>query len=271
VSTAESRALLQTVLDEGWAEPDLNGYAELLRATHPEVRRLKVERPNLADAHILRLVNENHANTFAGLTKAVVEALIKHIDIMAASDMKFVHLVKGIPDAGMFPVSNNTAETSHERIVFVTPRSVEGTTHDHLFREPHSRYGVGGVAIEVITTESETHTRLHVQIADRPKSQHIISTVHHCFVTVQTTGTAFYERFSVQPDMSFVPDVALGVLPKESLIKTEVAFSSIGGSGDFDYLFPGAHHKLAEDLPHLPQFIVDIAEAQMRWRNAPGF
>jgi hypothetical protein len=269
VSTPEALVLLQAIQEHGWAQAQANKYAQKLRETDPEIRRIASDRPNLAEDHILARSNENHVHEFSQLPLQIVEALIKHLRITERSDRRFVHFVSEKPDAGMFPMSSRLqGDESHQRVAFITPTSVDlASNSSSLFLGYHSRYMLDGLAIEVITMGGNVEVLLHLKVADRTWTG--LNPYHHYgYITIETDGTIRYERFSVQLDLQQMAEVSFGVKTKECLVTTRVA---PGKSTNLDTMFPGAKHRLAEDLPHLPGFIVEVAESSMRRIRIPGF
>ena len=258
MSTTEALALLQAIQEHGWATAQGDKYAQKLRKTDPEIRRIMADSPDLVDAHVSARCNEDHVREFSQLPLQIVEALIEHLRIMGQSDRRFVHFVGEKPDAGMFPVSNRLqGDENHERVAFITPTSIDlaSNSTNNLFFGHHSRYMLDGVAIEVVTTEKGVDVLLHLKVADRTWTGYDLYH-HYGYVTIETDGTIRYERFSVRLDLQQVAEASFGVKTKECLVTTRVAPGKVA---DLDTMFPGAKHRLAEDLPYLPGFIVEVA------------
>lgn len=270
--TAE-QALLRAIIENEWAEPESKKYGQKLRESDPEIRRLLgAGHPKLAEAHIVARYNENFVHEFSQLPKQVVEALIQFLVITTQLDRTFVHLVTHEPDASMFPTNNrSTEEQGTQRIAFITPSSIDLATHTgRLFLGHHSRYRLDGLAIELVTQDSTIGTRLHLKVAAwTQEGRHF----PHQFgiITVETDGSVSYKRFTLELDVRFVAEACFGVKPKESLVDSRPMPTQLGGDTDLDTLFPGAKGKLAEDLPHLPGFIIEVAEKLTRPMRIPGF
>lgn len=272
MSTTHALALLKAILEHGWANPQTERYEQKLRETDPEIRRVTLDRPNLAKAHIVARYNEDHVHEFSRLPLQIVEALVKHLDITSRSDRKFVHFVSEAPDASMFPKSSRPGgNESRQRVAFITPSSVSlATNSSSLFLGHHSRYILDGLVVEVITAGSSVEVLLHLKVADR-RWEEFSSKYHYGYVTIETDGTIRYERFTVELDLYHMAEASFGVKTKEHLVATQSVPTPPGKAANLDIMFPGAKDRLAEDLPYLPDFIIEIAEASMRRVRIPGF
>ena len=266
-------ALLRAIIENEWAEPQGEKYGQKLRESDPEIRRLLgVGHPDLVESYVKARYNENFVHEFSRLPKQVVEKLIQFLTITAQLDRTFVHLVTHEPDANMFPTYSHAAEEqSTQRIAFITPSSIDLATHTgRLFLGHHSRYRIDGLAIELVTQDSTIGTRLHLKVAAwTQEGRHF----PHQFgvITIETDGTISYKRFTLELDVRFVAEACFGVMPKESLVDSRPMPTQLGGDTNLDTLFPGAKAKLAEDLPHLPGFIIEVAQKLTQPVRIPGF
>lgn len=270
---AAEQALLRAIIENGWAEPQGEKYAQKLRETDPDIRRiLGMERPKLAEAHITARYNEDHVHEFSRLPKQVVEALMQFLDVTRQSDFTFVHLVTHEPDATMFPSSYTVNGQSTQRIVFITPSLINlATDASKLFLGHHSRYMLEGLALELVTRGTSVDTRLHLKVAAWTKDSHQHPRHHFGIITVETDGTISYERIALELNLHFVAEACFGVKPKESLISARQIPTPPGKTAKLDTLFPGAKDRLAEDLQHLPSFMSEIAQVVVRPVRVPGF